>query len=217
MFDAIFFDLDGTLVDTERLAQVSNREAFAALGHEVSEELLHEMIGKDEASVARLISEAYPEIDLEKLGLELITRFKHGLAAGLDLKPGARALLDHLPLPAALVTSSRRDSANVKLRAAKIEGVFARIITADDVTACKPAPEPYLLAAKEFGLDPARCLVFEDSEIGAEAAYRAGCRVVQIQDVLPPSGRWAHIIATDLLDGLTQAGLALAEADSPAE
>jgi beta-phosphoglucomutase-like phosphatase (HAD superfamily) len=83
------------------------------------------------------------------------------------------------------------------------------VITLDDVTAAKPAPDPYLLAANKLGVAPARCLVFEDSEAGAEAAHRAGCRVVQVPDVVPSEGRWAHHLAPSLLEGALAAGLKL--------
>ncbi len=83
------------------------------------------------------------------------------------------------------------------------------MITLDDVARPKPAPEPYLLAAERLGLPPARCLVFEDSETGAEAAHRAGCVVVQVPDVVPSEGRWAHHLAADLVAGARAAGLRL--------
>ena len=71
----------------------------------------------------------------------------------------------------------------------------------------KPHPEPYLLAASLLNVDPARCLVFEDSEAGAQAAHRAGMVVVQVPDVVPSDGKWAHHLAGDLLEGARLAGL----------
>ena len=125
----------------------------------------------------------------------------------LDLKPGARDLLDSLTVPAVLVTSSGRIGALRKLELTGILPAFAEIITLDEVTRPKPDPEPYLIAADRLGLAPARCLVFEDSETGAEAGHRAGCTVVQVKDVVQPTGRWAHHLADDLLSGARLAGL----------
>jgi beta-phosphoglucomutase-like phosphatase (HAD superfamily) len=80
-------------------------------------------------------------------------------------------------------------------------------VTVDDVTQPKPHPEPYLLAAQLLGVAPARCLVFEDSEAGSEAAHRAGMVVVQVPDVVPSDGKWAHHLALDLMSGARAAGL----------
>lgn len=209
MFDAIFFDLDGTLIDTESLAMACNVEAFAALGQPVSEDILHAMVGKDFAAVTEMLQQHMPDLDLPRLVAEVEDRFNRGMDAGLALKSGAHELLAHLPAPAALVTSSGRDGAHRKLQIAGIAAAFVTVVTATDVTRRKPYPDPYLLAAERLGVDPRRCLVFEDSEIGAEAAYRAGCVVVQVPDFLPPTGRWAHHVAPDLLRGAAMAGLTL--------
>ena len=90
---------------------------------------------------------------------------------------------------------------------AGLAGDFQHLITLDDVTRAKPAPDPYLLAAKWLGVAPARCLVFEDSEVGAEAAHSAGMRVVQVPDLVVSQGRFAHHLADDLISGARAAGL----------
>ncbi|MGB8815240.1 MAG: HAD family hydrolase, partial [Paracoccaceae bacterium] len=84
---------------------------------------------------------------------------------------------------------------------------FAHVITFDDVSAPKPHPEPYLLTAARLGVAPARCVVFEDSEIGAASAHAAGMCVVQVPDFLPTEGRFAHHVAADLLSGARLVGL----------
>ena len=207
MYDAVFFDLDGTLVDTEALALRSNLRVFADHGHPVDAAFLHRMIGKDEPSITLLLQEALPGLDAVRLQADLHRVFYEDLEAGLDLKPGARELLDSLTVPAVLVTSSGRIGALRKLELTGILSAFADIITLDEVTRPKPDPEPYLIAADRLGLAPARCLVFEDSETGAEAGHRAGCTVVQVKDVVQPTGRWAHHLADDLLSGARLAGL----------
>lgn len=207
MYDAYLFDLDGTLIDTESIALRANMEVFAAMGHPVDAAFLHGLIGKDAPSSAAIIRDRMPGIDMAALELKLISAFNSGIEAGLPLKPGAAALLSGLDRPAAIVTSSGARSAERKLALAGIDRLFARVITLDDVTAAKPAPAPYLLAAELLGVQPERCLVFEDSEVGAEAAFTAGCRVVQVPDILPASGRFAHHVAPDLLSGARWAGL----------
>jgi beta-phosphoglucomutase-like phosphatase (HAD superfamily) len=207
MYDALLFDLDGTLIDTESIALATGLAAFAAHGHAVDAAFMHGLVGKDEPTAARLIRAALPHADLDAVNRHWRTGFAAGVDRGLSLKPGAAELLALTGLPLAIVTSTGRPGAHRKLAIAGIADVFAHVVTLDDVTAPKPAPDPYLLAASLLGLPPARCLVFEDSETGAEAAHRAGCIVVQVPDVVPSEGRWAHHLAPDLMTGARMAGL----------
>ena len=208
MYDAILFDLDGTLIDTESIALATGRTAFAETGFPVDDAFLHGLIGVDQPTAAHIIRARHPAIDLTALNALWNAGFQLGVDSGLRLKPGAAQVLVHAPhLPRALVTSSSRTEAHRKLGLAGLADAFAHIVTLDDVTRPKPAPDPYLLAAEMLGVSPARCLVFEDSETGAEAAHRAGCIVVQVPDVVPSQGRWAHHLATDLMAGARAAGL----------
>ena len=207
MYDAILFDLDGTLIDTESIALATGMAAFAALGHAVDEAFMHALVGKDEPTAARMIRAALPGVDLDGVNQHWRKGFNDGVDAGLELKPGARDLLPALKHPLAIVTSTGRKGAHHKLGIAGIAGAFTHVVTLDDVRAPTPDPEPYLLAATLFGISPTRCLVFEDSETGAEAAHRAGCVVVQVPDIVPSEGRWAHHLAPDLLTGARMAGL----------
>jgi beta-phosphoglucomutase-like phosphatase (HAD superfamily) len=207
MYDALFFDLDGTLIDTETIALATGMAAFAAHGHAVDEAFMHGLVGKDEPTAGRLIRAALPHADLDAVHRHWREGFAAGVDRGLDLKPGAADLLAALRQPLAIVTSTGRAGAHRKLAIAGIAEAFTHVVTLDDVTAPKPAPDPYLLAASLFGFAPERCLVFEDSETGAEAAHRAGCTVVQVPDVVPSQGRWAHHLAPDLLTGARMAGL----------
>lgn len=207
MFDAVFFDLDGTLVDSERLAVVTGIHAFAAVGHDVDEGFMHRLVGKAEPQAAEIIRAALPGIDLAAFHAAWRQGFDGGLDNGLDLKAGAVELLEMLDHPLGLVTSTGRQGAHHKLGLAGIAHHFRTVVTFDDVRHPKPAPEPYLLAAERLGVDPARCLVFEDSDVGAEAAHRAGCVVVQVPDVAPTEGRFARHLAVDLMAGARAAGV----------
>ncbi len=207
-YDALLFDLDGTLIDTESLALTSGMLAFAEVGCPVPIEFLHALVGTDQPTATGIIRARHPALDIAMLNRLWDQGFQARINLGLALKPGVSALLaEVLHLPRALVTSSGRDAAHHKLGIAGLSKAFAEVVTLDDVTRPKPAPEAYLLAAHRLGVSPARCLVFEDSETGAEAAHRAGCVVVQVPDVVPSQGRWAHHLATDLLSGARLAGL----------
>lgn len=207
MFDAVFFDLDGTLVDTERLAMSATVSAFAAMGYRADQDFLHDLVGKDMPTGERLIAARYPQLNLKDLDRRVAFAMNEALVAGMPLKTGVRHLLAQITQPKAIVTSSSQKSAVRKVELAGLTRLFAHMITLDDVSRAKPAPEPYLLAAKRLGVAPARCLVFEDSEVGAEAAHSAGMRVVQVPDLVPSKGRFAHHLADDLLSGARAAGL----------
>ncbi len=207
MFKAILFDLDGTLIDTESLAMKAGMEAFAEIGHPVNEGFMHRLVGIDLPTSAALIAREMPLADLGALNRHWDLLFKAGMAAGLTLKPGVRAFLEARVLPMAVVTSSGREGALHKLALTGIGGFFDQVITYDDVKRPKPDPEPYLLGARLMGVTPAECVAFEDSETGAEAAHRAGCCVVQVPDVVPSKGKWAHHLARDMATGARMAGL----------
>ncbi|TXI05216.1 MAG: HAD family phosphatase [Pseudorhodobacter sp.] len=206
-YDALLFDLDGTLIDTETVAMTTGMAAFAAMGHPVDAGFMQQLVGVDLPTAAGIIGAALPTLDQNGLQSHWHRAFAAAIDDNLPLKPGALDLLSARHRPMALVTSSGQAEAHHKLRVTGLAAHFTTIVTLADVTRPKPAPEPYLLAAERLGVSPARCLVFEDSEAGAEAAHRAGCTVVQIPDVGPVTGRWAHFQAETLLDGARLAGL----------
>lgn len=208
MHDALLFDLDGTLIDTESIARTTGRAAFAALGLVAEDAFLHSLIGRDEPTSARIIAQAFPGADLGALRREWQAAFRAAIAIDLPLKPGVAELLALTEgLPRAIVTSTERDGAHRKLGIAGLADAFSCVVTLNDVQSPKPAPDPYLLAARLLGAAPSRCLVFEDSETGAESAWRAGCVVVQVPDLVPSLGQWAHHLAPDLMTGARMAGL----------
>jgi len=207
MFDAVIFDLDGTLIDTEAHNQAAGVAAFAQQGITVDRSFLRRMIGQDDETSAAIIRATFPELDFDAFSTAWGHAVRRNYATGIPLKPGASALLSQITLPKALATSSTRAQADHKLALTGLLPFFLHIVTVSDVKRAKPAPDAYLLTARLLGTDPARCVVFEDSELGAEAAHAAGMIVVQVPDILPASGRYAKLVAPDLLTGARQIGL----------
>jgi HAD superfamily hydrolase (TIGR01509 family) len=209
MYDAVLFDLDGTLIDSESVAIRTGLATFERMGHPVDAAFFHAIIGRDNPTASRMIAAAFPDINVDALNSAWTKGFQAAMATEIPLKPLVHETLAAISLPRAIVTSSRREEARNKLARAALDTYFSHVVVLEDVAAAKPCPDPYLLAARLLGVDPARCLVFEDSETGAESAHRAGCVVVQVPDILPSSGRWAHHVAPDLWSGATAAGLPL--------
>ncbi len=211
-YDAVIFDLDGTLVDTESIIVKAAEVAFAVHGMEMDHALMHAMIGVDAVTCRRLLVETMGAMTADAFTAVWDREIAKGYQRDIPLKDGARDVLEKLQIagiPVALATSSGRQNADAKLERTDIGQYFRATITLDDVENAKPAPEPYLNAANALGVDPTRCLAFEDSETGARAAMDAGMKVVQVPDVVQVSGENAHIVATTLLEGAEKAGLDL--------
>ncbi|GAA3429147.1 HAD family hydrolase [Streptosporangium sandarakinum] len=186
--DAVLFDMDGLLVDSEKVWFEVESEVMARLGGEWSHaDQRHLVGGSMPAAVGhmlRVTGSATDPADVETWMLEGMTR---RLSAGVEMMPGAAELLTAVRragLPTALVTSSVRPIADACL-AFIGRHHFDRVVTGDDVARTKPDPEPYLTATRLLGVAAARCVALEDSPNGVTAATAAGCRVVAVPSVLP--------------------------------
>jgi len=128
---------------------------------------------------------------------------------GVPIRPGARELLAEVAaagLPHALVTSSEREFMDAVLARTGLS--FDALVCADDVSVTKPDPEPYLLAAKLLGADPARCVALEDSPNGVASAEAAGCRVIAVPSLVPIEPAPGRTVVRSLLARTTASAIA---------
>jgi HAD superfamily hydrolase (TIGR01509 family) len=134
-------------------------------------------------------------------------RYQQRIEDGIPLHAHVRDVLGDLQVravPRAVVTSTQRLRAGRKLETSGIAHFFEVVVTGSDVTEPKPAPEGYLKAAAALGVDPARCVVFEDSAFGVRAALAAGMTPIQVPDLIVPDGATralGHRIVATLADG----------------
>ncbi len=192
---ALLFDNDGTLVSS--LASVDRCWTQWAAEYAITVEDFArvELHGRPAAEIAAdlLPADVVPQAvaRIEKLEVEDVPN------GGVHLLPGTRALLDVLPADRwAVVTSATRRLAEARLDAV---GILPKtLIAADDITRGKPDPEPYLLAARELGVDPAHCVVFEDAPAGLQAGRAAGMTTVALTTTHQAHELTADLVVEDL-------------------
>jgi HAD superfamily hydrolase (TIGR01509 family) len=185
--EAVIFDLDGTLVDSEVSYRSAFHETVRLFGQKMDDAEYAGLIGLATpdrlAMLARRFGPGFPEGDFIA---EYYRRKRLSLAGRIDLKPGARALLDWLrarDIPMAIATASSAQTACALLAKTGLGEHFATILTRDDVQRRKPHPELFLRAASAMGIEPDVCLVVEDSAPGIQAGYAAGMMPVLVPDL----------------------------------
>ncbi|WP_019878215.1 HAD family hydrolase [Sporichthya polymorpha] len=206
---AVLWDMDGTLVDTEPYWIECEYALVESYGGTWSDELAHAQVGNDLIDTGRAIAE-HGGVPLEPI--EIVERLLDGVVervrARLPWRPGARELLEELHarrVPCALVTMSWRRFAEAVVDS--VPDRFAALVTGDEVDRPKPYPDPYLVAARMLGQDPARCLAIEDSPKGVASAVAAGVPTLAVQNFVPLSpGHGLTVV--DTLEGWTPERLA---------
>ena len=190
-FDAVIFDMDGTLLDTERVYIASMKAALAGFGYPDPTALCHAMIGIPGPECENMIRAHYGEdFPLAEFDKAYAIELNKMLEDGLPLKPGTVELLDALreaDCPMAVVTSSSRRTADRHLTLAGIRSRFETILTRNDVERGKPSPDLYLLAAARLRVRPQACVAIEDSNPGIAAAHGAGAIAIMVPDILQPT------------------------------
>jgi HAD superfamily hydrolase (TIGR01509 family) len=193
---AILWDNDGVLVDTEPWYFEASREALRGLGVEIGEAEYVEVSLNQGASVFDVA--AARGVSAERIEAARAARNMHysALLARTELIPGVRETLESLygRLPMAVVTSSRPEHFALQHGRTGSLRFFEFVLTGADCTRHKPDPEPYLLAAERLCLEPAECLVVEDTERGLVAATRAGMRCAVVPRGLSARGDFSSAL-----------------------
>lgn len=210
-FDAVIFDLDGTLIDTERLCNTAGVDTCRIFGHDVALSFFEDLAGIHDAErLRRLSAHVGQAIEPVSFYREWDALCSAAFAQGIPHKDGAMDLLTRIGaagIPAAIATSSRHAPAHEKVTLAGFMPLVRTVVTFDCIARPKPAPDAFVEAATRLGVDPSRCLAFEDSDPGARAAWDAGMTVVQVPDLATSRGAHAHHLARTLLQGAAEAGL----------
>ena len=190
--EGVLCDMDGLLLDSERLARTAFTRACRELGWVADMEAYHRCIGSTYQHTEDILREAYgPDFPYKDIDRRWSSHYHARLAEGpVPVKTGARELLTFLAgreVPVVLVTSTWRKTAEEKLAGAALLPYFASLVCGGETDRGKPAPDPYLAAAGRLGLDPGTCLALEDSASGVRSALSAGATVIQIPDLVEPA------------------------------
>lgn len=191
VIDAVILDMDGLMLDTERIARLAWQQAVADVGFVLDDTRFLELVGRRDDDCEQMMlgwfGAGFPLTAFRRL---CRTRWEQHSASGISVKPGLTDLLGWIEdrgVPCAVATSSGAASAALKLVHSGLNGRIACIVTGDQVTRAKPAPDIYLEAARRLGVEPSRSVAVEDSDAGIASAHAAGMLPIMVPDLKPPS------------------------------
>ena len=188
----IISDMDGVILDTEKLYVRFWREAASFYGFPMTLEHalgIRSLSGKlAEEKLQGWFGKEFDYNAVRQKRIELMDEFVN--QNGVEPKPGAKALLSYIKdngYALALATATPVDRAGRYLKSVELYSFFDQIVSAREVKRGKPAPDIYLCAAKRLGLDPKECIALEDSQNGIRSAFAAGCKTIMVPDLDQPT------------------------------
>lgn len=209
-YKAAIFDMDGLLLDTERVCKGVFEEACTSLSIPFLEDVYLDIIGRNAQGIEKVIRAGYGD-DLDYPALNEAWRVRYNAVVkhqAIPVKEGVIELLTWLKdndIPTAVATSTQNDVAKIKLKFAGLDHYFDNLTTGCEVKHGKPDPEIYLLAANRLNIHPEQCLAFEDSNNGVRAAVSANMQTFQIPDLVQPNAdilTLGHTVTSSLNDVL---------------
>ncbi|MEE1172574.1 MAG: HAD family phosphatase [Ruminococcus sp.] len=188
----IISDMDGVILDTEKLYVRFWREAASFYGFPMTLEHalgIRSLSGKlAEEKLQGWFGKEFDYNAVRQKRIELMDEFVN--QNGVEPKPGAKALLSYIKdngYALALATATPVDRAGRYLKSVELYSFFDQIVSAREVKRGKPAPDIYLCAAKRLGLDPKECIALEDSQNGIRSAFAAGCKTIMVPNLDRPT------------------------------
>lgn len=193
MIEAVVFDMDGVIFDSEALVMKTWEKVARKYGFPDVTTVCHRCLGTNAGTTRQIFLDFYGEdFPYDQYKKEMSELFHKNAAGGkLPKKPGIDELLKFLKqnkIKIGLASSTRKEVVCRELEEGGILAYFDKIVCGDMVPRSKPEPDIYLEACKMLQVNPARCFAVEDSYNGIRAAYRAGMRVIMVPDLAEPSG-----------------------------
>ncbi len=190
--EAVIFDMDGLMVDTERIAKIFWFRAFEEFGAAPTDEQYLSIIGRNSVDSTAVLQEALgPDFPVDKCRARMRELYYADIAEnGISVKAGLRELVDFLKaesIPYAVATSTDRDITMRKLEMTNLLSDFEMIVAGNEITNGKPDPEIFLKAAGLIDASPEKTVVLEDSFNGIRAAYSAGMIPIMVPDLAQPT------------------------------
>ena len=184
------FDMDGLLLDTERVYVRGWRQTAGEFGEQSSPEFEAAVAGTNGERQMEVIHRFFPAVDARAFMETCIATVAKINSAGVEKRPGAEEILTYFherSVKVALASASRPAQIHENLRLAGLELRFDAIVSGSEVAHSKPAPDIFLCAAERLGFAPEDCYVFEDGVSGCRAGIAAGCATVMIPDLFQPT------------------------------